>query len=212
MAGRSSLIFSTWDLTGGRVKRVLKFEVLGALLLMGAGWWIAGCKSTPDLSAADAQKLVQSYLDQQPPTNFIINVNEIGLKQGFDAKYWKLTKVYPNKKWADYDLTDDGKKLVTLNGGGTTIQWRPDDLGKGHFYVTTVQTYHPKVKEVSDPQDDIVPGVDTAKSAKITEDADFTGVPDPLQQIAHNPGNVLSSRRTVDFALDGGSWKVHDVH
>jgi hypothetical protein len=212
MAGRSSLIFSTWDLTGGRVKRVLKFEVLGALLLMGAGWWIAGCKSTPDLSAADAQKLVQSYLDQQPPTNFIINVNEIGLKQGFDAKYWKLTKVYPNKKWADYELTDDGKKLVTLNGGGTTIQWRPDDLGKGHFYVTTVQTYHPKVKEVSDPQDDIVPGVDTAKSAKITEDADLTGLPDPLQQIAHNPGNVLSSRRTADFALDGGSWKVHDVH
>ena len=62
MAGRSSLIFSTWDLTGGRVKRALKFEVLGALLLMGAGWWMAGCKSAPDLSKADAQKLVQSYL------------------------------------------------------------------------------------------------------------------------------------------------------
>lgn len=194
------------------MKTALKFEVLGALLLMGAGWWMAGCKSTPDLSKADAQKLIQSYLDQQPATNFIINVNEIGLKQGFDAKYWKLTKVYPNKKWADYDLTDDGKKVMTLNGGGTTIQWRPDDLGKGHFYVTTVQTYHPKVKEVGDPQDDIVPGVDTAKSAKFTEDADFTGVPDTLQQIAHNPGNVLSSRRTADFALDDGNWKVHDVH
>ena len=60
------------------MKRALKFEVLGALLLMGAGWWIAGCKSAPDLSKADAQKLVQSYLDQQPPTSFILNVNEIG--------------------------------------------------------------------------------------------------------------------------------------
>ena len=194
------------------MKTALKFEVLGALLLMGAGWWIAGCKSAPDLSKADAQKLVQSYLDQQPAATFIINVNEIGLKQGFDAKYWTLAKVYPNKKWADYDLTDDGKKLVTLNGGGTTIQWRPDDMGKAHFYVTTVQTTHPKVKEVTDPQDDIVPGVDTAKSAKYTEDVNLEGIPDPLQQIAHTTGNVLSSRRTADFALDGGNWKVHDVH
>jgi hypothetical protein len=212
MAGQSSSIVSTWDLTGGRVKRALKFEVLGALLLMGAGWWIAGCKSAPDLSKADAQKLVQSYLDQQPPASFIINVNEIGLKQGFDAKYWKLTKVYPNKKWADYDLTDDGKKLVTLNGGGTTIQWRPDDLGKAHFYVTTVATGHGKVKDLQDPQDDIVPGVDTAKSAVFIEDVDLAGLPDPMQQMAHNPGNVLSSKRHADFALDGGNWKVHDVH
>jgi hypothetical protein len=212
MTGRSSLIFLAWDLTGGRVKRALKFEVLGALLLMGAGWWIAGCKSTPDLSKADAQKLVQSYLDQQPAETFIINVDERGLKQGFDAKYWKLTKVYPNKKWADYDLTDDGKKLVTLNGGGTTIQWRPDDMGKAHFYITTVATGHPKVKDVQDPQDDIVPGVDTAKSAVFHEDVDLTGLPDPLQEMAHNTGNVLSSKRHADFALDGGNWKVHGVH
>lgn len=194
------------------MKRALKFEVLCALLLMGAGWWLAGCKSTPDLSKADVQKLVQSYLDQQPPASFIINVNESGLKQGFDAKYWKLTKVYPNKKWADYDLTDDGKKVVTLNGGGTTIQWRPDDMGKGHFYVTTVATSHGKVKDVQDPQDDIVPGVDTAKSAVFIEDVDLAGLPDPLQQMAHNQGNVLSSKRHADFALEGGNWKVHDVH
>jgi hypothetical protein len=194
------------------VKKLLKLQVLGALLLMGAAWWMAGCKSTPALSQADAQKMIQGYLDQQPAENFIINVNETGLKQGFDAKYWKLTKVYPNKRWADYDLTDDGKKLVTLNGGGTTIQWRPDDMGKGHFYVTTVATAHPKVKDVQEPQDDIVPGVDTAKSAVFTQNVDLTGLPEPLQTIAHNPGNVLSSRRHADFALDGGNWKVHDVH
>ena len=194
------------------MKKALKFQVLGALLLMGAGWWFTGCKSAPDLSKADAQKMIQAYLDQQPAETFIINVNETGLKQGFDAKYWKLTKVYPNKRWADYDLTDDGKKLVTLNGGGTTIQWRPDDTGKGHFYVTTVATSHPKVKDVQDPQDDIVPGVDPAKSAVFVEDVNLSGLPDPLQEMAHNTGNVLSSRRHADFALDGGNWKVHDVH
>ena len=190
----------------------LKCKVLCALLVIGAGWWVMGCKSAPALSQADAQKLIQAYYDQQPPTSFVINVNDTGLKQGYDAKYWKLTKVYPNKRWADYDLTDEGKKVLTLNGGGTTIQWRPDDQGEGHFYVTTVATNHPKVKEVEDPQDDIVPGVDTAKSTRFTEDANLGGLPDPLQQMAHNVGNVLSSRRTADFALEGGSWKVHDVH
>jgi hypothetical protein len=211
MAGQISCN-TTNQSTGGSVKKALKLQALGALLLMGAGGWIAGCKSKPELSQADAQKLIQAYYDQQPPTTFIISVNETGLKQGFDAKYWKLVKVYPNKRWADYELTDEGKKVLTLNGGGTMIQWRPDDSGMGHFFVTTVTTYHPKVKDVQDPQDDVVPGVETAKSDGFTETVNLTGVPDPLQAIAHNPGNVLTSRRHADFALDGGNWKVHDVH
>lgn len=187
-------------------------QVMGALLLIGAGLGVAGCNSAPDLSQADAQKLIQTYYDQQPATTFIINVNQTGLKQGYDAKYWKLTKVYPNKRWADYDLTDDGKKILTLNGGGTTIQWRPDDDGRGHFYVTTVASNHPKIKEVGDPQDDVVVGVDKAKTAPFTEAVNFTGIPDPLQNIAHNPGNTLTSRRHADFAYEGGSWKVHGIH
>lgn len=194
------------------MKKGLKFQVLGALLIMGAGFGVTGCKSAPALSQDDAQKMVQAYYDLQPASGFIINVNETGLKQGFDAKYWKLTKVYPNKRWADYDLTDEGKKVLTLNGGGNTIQWRPDDQGKGHFYVTTVATNHPKIKEVQDPQDDVVPGVDTAKTAAFSETVNMTGIPDPLQAIAHNTGNVLTSRRHADFALDGGAWKVHGVH
>lgn len=194
------------------MKRVLNLRALGALLVLGAGLWVMGCKSTPPLLQADAQKMIQAYEDQQPATSFIINVDADGLRQGFDAKYWKLTKVYPNKRWADYDFTDDGKKVLTLNGGGTTIQWRPDDQGKAHFFVTTVQTNHPKVKEVADPQDDVVPGVDTAKSAAFTEDVNFTGVPDPVVQMAHNPGNFLSSRKHADFALVNGAWTVHGIH
>jgi hypothetical protein len=194
------------------VKKAGTFQAMGALLLMGAGLWVAGCNSAPNLSSADAQKLVQAYYDQQPATTFIVNVNETGLKQGFDAKYWKLTKVYPNKKWADYELTDEGKKVLTLNGGGTVIQWRPDEDGKGHFYVTTVQANHPIIKDVEEPQDDVVVGVDKAKTARFTEDENFAGVPQALQDIAHNPGNTLATKRHADFAYEGGAWKVHGVH
>jgi hypothetical protein len=38
------------------------------------------------------------------------------------------------------------------------------------------------------------------------------GVPDALQQIAHNPGNKLSSKRQAEFALDGGAWKLVSIH
>ena len=193
------------------MKRAMKYGLLGVLSIMGAGWAVTGCKSAPELSQADAQKLIQAYYDQQAATTIIINVDQDGIRQGVTAKYWKLIKAYPNNRWADLDVTDDGKKVLTLNGGGNTIQWRPDEQGKGHFYITTVAANHPKIKEVGDPQDDVVPGVDTAKSCRFTEEANFTGVPDPLQQIAHNPGNVLTSRRTADFALDSGNWKVHSV-
>ena len=57
----------------------------------------------------------------------------------------------------------------------------------------------------------MIPGVDHAKSANFTEGVDLTGVPDPLQQIAHNPGNRLSTKRTAEFALANGAWTVHSV-
>jgi hypothetical protein len=182
------------------------------MLLVGAGLWMTGCKSTPPLSQDDALKLIQAYYDQQPASSITINVNEAGMKQGYAAKYWQLTKVYPNKVWADYTLTDDGKKALTLNGGGVAIQWRPDSDGKGHFYVTTVATTHPKPRDVSEPQDDTVANVETAKTASFTESVNFTGVPQPLQDIAHNPGNTLSTKRHAEFALEGGAWKVHSIH
>jgi len=193
------------------VKRASIFRILGALLIMSAGLALSACKSVPPLAQADAQKLIQAYYEQQPPTNVNIYVDSTGLRQGYDAKYWKLTKVYPNKRWADYDFTDDGKKVLMQDGGATTIQWRPDDQGKAHFYVNTVQTNHPGITEVSDPQDDVVAGVDTAKSCKFTLDANLNGAPDPVKQMAHDVGNILSSRHTADFALENGNWKVHDI-
>ena len=192
------------------MKSGTKIQLLGAVLSMVAGLFVTGCKSVPALSQDDAQKMIQAYYDQQPASGVNIYVDSTGLRQGYDAKYWKLTKVYPNKKWADYDLTDDGKKALKLDTG-TTIQWRPDDQGKAHFYVNSVQANHPRIKEVADPQDDVVPGVDTARSAKFTVESNLDGLPDTIKSMAHNTGNILTQRKTADFALENGAWKVHDI-
>jgi hypothetical protein len=194
------------------VKSALKLQLWGAVLAMGVGLAVTGCKSTPPLSQADAQKLIQAYYDQQPPTPVHVYVDYNGLKQGTDAKYWKVVKVFPaNKNWGDLDLTDDGKKVYKLDDGTNTIHWRPDEQNKGHFYVTTVQANHAKVIEVAEPQDDVVPGVETAKSCKFTEDANLDGMPDTVKQMAHDVGNILTQRRTAEFALENGAWKVHAV-
>jgi hypothetical protein len=36
-------------------------------------------------------------------------------------------------------------------------------------------------------------------------------VPAPLQEIAHNPGNKLSGKKTATFSLDGGAWKLASI-
>ena len=194
------------------MKSVMKFQVWGALLLLGAGLAMSGCKSTPPLSQEDAQKLIQAYNDQQPLIPVHIYVDYTGLKQGVDAKYWKVSKQFPaNKYWGDLDLTDAGKKAYKLEDGTTTIHWRPDEQNKGHFYVDTVQTMHPKISEVSEPQDDLVPGADTAKSCKFTSTANLDGMSDTVKQMAHDTGNILVGRHTAEFVLDGGTWKVHAI-
>jgi len=194
------------------VKSVMKLQLWGAVLIMGAGLAVTGCKSAPALSQADAQKLIQDYNDQQPPISTHIYVDYNGLKQGVDAKYWKVVKAFPaNKNWGDLDLTDEGKKVFKLEDGTTTIHWRPDEQNKGHFYVDTVVGSHPKISEVSEPQDDVVPGVDTAKSCKFTATANLDAQPDKVKQMAHLQGNILTGRHTAEFALDNGAWKIHAI-
>jgi hypothetical protein len=77
--------------------------------------------------------------------------------------------------------------------------------------VVTVAQNHFKAHDVLDPQDEVVPGVATAKSATFTESLNFDGVPQPLQDIAHNPGNKPSSKRHANFELDNGAWKLHSI-
>jgi hypothetical protein len=186
--------------------------MLGALLLAGAGLWVTACKSTPELTQTDAQKLIQADYDSRPAAGAGIYINEIGLKQGLNDKYWKLTKVYPNNRWADYTLTDDGKKVLKLQDGGDVIQWRPEDGNNFHFYVVTLQQNHFRVKDVSGPEDGVVPGVDKAKSATFSETLNLDGVPQPLSDLAHNAGNQLSSKKTADFSYENGAWKLHEIH
>jgi len=198
---------------GEKVRNNLQMQVLGAVALLGAGMVLGGCKSAPDLSQSQAQTLVQAYYDQQAPQPVSILVNNDGMVQGALAKYWNRTTIYPNKYWADFKLTDDGKKVVKLPAGGDKIEWRPSSLDdKDYTYrMVTVQANHLRARDVAAPQDEMLPGVDTAKGADFTEGVDLTGVPDTLQQIAHNPGNRLSAKRHADFALVNGAWTVKAV-
>ncbi len=186
-------------------------QVVCVCAFLSAGLLLAGCKTAPELTEANAQALIQAKYDQTPATGVNIMVDDLGLKQGLAAQYWKLSKVYSNKSWADYTLTDDGKKALTLLAGGDVIQWRPEEGNPAHFVVVTVAANHARAHDINNLQDETLPGADIAKGAEFTEGADLTGVPAPLQGIAHNPGNKLSAKRHADFSLEGGAWKLHSI-
>jgi hypothetical protein len=195
------------------VSRLLKIWTAGASLALGTGLLLSGCNSAPDLSKTAALALIQADYDKSPAAPATIAVDDMGLKQGISSGLWKLTKVYPNNRWADYALTDAGKKAVKLAGPNDAIQWRPEEGQKDfHFFVTTVAANHLKAKDVADPQDDVVANMQTAKSAGFTEVYDWTGIPDSVQTIAHNAINRLSSHRKADFALENGQWKMHSIN
>lgn len=185
-------------------------KTLAVAALLGAGLLINGCKTAPDLTAANAQALIQAKYDASPAVGAAITVDNQGMIQGATAKYWDRTKVYPNKYWADFTLTPDGKKALTLVGGGDTIQWRPESPDDKAFsvVVTTVATSHLKARDVKDPQDE----VGGTKSVIYTEAVSLDGVPSALADIAHNPGNKLSTKKTATFALDGGAWKLESIN
>jgi len=194
-----------------RIARTL--QTLGTLVFLAAGTLVTGCKSTPELTATQAQALIQASYDQNAPVGANIVVNDLGMRQGVTAKYWTRTKVYPNKYWADFTLTDDGKKALKLSDGNDVIQWRPDNPTDTKFSVTviTVVANHLKAHDVSNIQDETLAGSDAAKGASYIEGMNLEGVPQPLQDIAHNPGNRLSRKRHADFSLEGGNWKLHGI-
>jgi hypothetical protein len=183
-------------------------KVFGVLAFLGAGLLLSGCKSAPELTAAEAQALIQAKYDQTPAVGASITLDDLGMRQGATAKYWDRTTIYPNKFWADFKLTDEGKKAIKLATGKDVIEWRPESPDDTHFSLiaTTVAANHLKAKDVQDPQDDA-----GGKGASFTEAVDLTGVPAPLQDIAHNPGNRLSTKRQAEFALDGGAWKLVSI-
>ncbi len=193
---------------GGNVKHMFKMQVLTVFVAVAAGLWIAGCKSAPDLTQAQALTMIQAKYDQAPAAPVSITVNDTGMQQGDNAKYWLKTKRYPNGYWADFTLTSDGKKVVTLSSGGDVIQWRPDNPSDPNFviFIQTVAKNHPKARNVGDIQ-----SVGDTKTAQFTEDVNLDGLPQPLVDMAHNPGNKLSATRMATFVLTNGAWTLQSI-
>ena len=196
------------------MRNLFPVKVLGAAALFGVGLFGVGCKSAPELTQAQAQQMIQADYDHSDPAGVTVVVNDQGMGQGALGKLWDRTTIYPNKYWADFKLTDAGKKAVKLANGGDKIEWRPNSLDDKSYSITmtTVAANHLKAHDVSDPQDEMLPGADTAKGVGFTESVDLTGVPDVLQQIAHNPGNRLSVKRHADFVLTNGTWTLKGVN
>jgi hypothetical protein len=190
------------------VRNAVKTNVLLTLAIIGAGLVLAGCKSAPPLAQDQALAMIQAKYDATPAAGANITVNNDGMLQGATAKYWSRTTIYPNKYWADFTLTPDGKKLVKLTGGGDLIKWRPDSPTdkKYSIVLVTVTANHLKARDIKDVQD-----VGKTKTVLYTEGVDLTGVPAPLVSIAHNPGNQLSVTRQADFVLDGDAWKLQSI-
>ncbi len=170
---------------------------------------VAGCKSAPELTQAQALTMIQAKYDATPAAGVNIIVNNDGMVQGATAKYWNRTTIYPNKYWADFTLTPDGKKVVKQVAGGDVIKWRPDSPTdtKYSIVLVTVAANHLKARDIKDIQT-----VGETKTVTFTEAVDLTGVPNPLVSIAHNPGNMLTSSRTAEFVLDGGAWKLQAIN
>jgi hypothetical protein len=191
------------------VRIAVNLKVFGVVALMGAGMFLTGCKSAPELTSAQAQALIQAKYDATPAVGANVVVDDLGMRMGATAKYWERTTIYPNKFWADFKLTPDGKKALKLQDGSDVIKWRPDNSDDKNYsiVVVTVAANHLKAHDVADPQDDA-----GGKGASFTEAVNLDGVPDALQQIAHNPGNKLSTKRQAEFALDGGAWKLVSIH
>jgi hypothetical protein len=195
------------------VKNSLNLKVFGVAALAAASLVTDGCSSAPDLTETQAQALIQAKYDATAPVGANVLVNNQGMLDGITAKYWTRTTIYPNKYWADFTLTPDGKKVLSLVGGGDVIKWRPDSAtdDKYSIVVVTAAANHLRAHDVTNIQDEVLPGASKAKGATFTESVNLDGVPAPLASIAHNVGNKLSNKRQADFVLDGGAWKLQSI-
>ena len=91
------------------------------------------------------------------------------------------------------------------------IEWRPGGDGEFSFLIVTTNASSMRAKDVQDPQDESLANTTAAKSVIFTESVNLTGVPKPLQDIAHNPGNKLSSKKQANLAYENGAWTVHGI-
>lgn len=194
---------------GRDLSNMKKIKNLIAFAALGVGTMLVGCKAATPLSKDQALALIQAKYDATPPAPFTIAVDNLGMEEGVTAKYWVGERRYPNGYWGDFKVTPDGKKVLTLVNGGDEIQWRPESPTDPQYAVSvnTVATTHLKARDIND----LVDTGSGTKTAVYTEDVVLTGVPGPLQGIAHNPGNQLSTQRTATFALSNGAWTLQSI-
>jgi hypothetical protein len=190
------------------VKNAVKIQALAALVLLGAGGFLAGCKSAPDLTQDQATAMIQAKYDKDPGTVFNIAVDDVGMQKGVHANYWLGVKRYPNGYWGDFKLTPDGVKVVKLLSGGDTIQWRPEGPKDPNYTIVVVPLVASKLKtrNIGDVQT-----VADARTVTYMEDVDLSNLPAPLQGIADNPANKLSTKRMATFALANGTWTLQSI-
>jgi hypothetical protein len=196
------------EVYGGNVKNAVKIQTFAALVLLGAGGFLAGCKSAPDLTQDQAKTMIQAKYDKDQGTVFNIAVNDRGMQQGVTANYWLGVKRYPNGYWGDFKLTPAGVKVVKLQSGGDTIQWRPDGPNDPNYTVIVVPLALSKLKTRS--LDDVQTIADT-RTVTYMEDVDLSNLPAPLQGLANNPANKLSTKRMATFTLANGAWTLQSI-
>jgi len=149
--------------------------------------------------------MIQANYDKSAGAPFDISVDDRGMQQGVSAKYWVGVRRYPNGYWGDFKLTDDGKKLIKLPGGGDTIQWRPEGPSDPKYVIVVepLVASKMKVRSVGDVQNS---GDD--RIVTYMEEVDLSALPAPLQAIAQNPVNKLTTQRQATFVLTNGAWTL----
>ena len=190
------------------MKNAVKIQTLAALVLLGAGGFLTGCKSAPDLTQDQAKTMIQAKYDKDPGTVFNIAVNDRGMQQGVNANYWLGVKRYPNGYWGDFKLTPDGMKVVKLQNGGDTIQWRPEGPNDPNYTIIVVPLVPSKLK-MRNPGD--VQTIADTRTVTYMEDVDLSNLPAPLQGLTNNPANKLSTKRMATFALANGAWTLQSI-
>lgn len=190
------------------MKIAVKMQALVALALLGTGLVVAGCKSAPELTKQQAQSLIQAKYDATPGAPIDINVNDRGMQQGVTAGYWLGVKRYPNGYWADLKVTPAGLKAFKLLSGKDIIEWRPLSPQDPRYAIAVTSLTDAKMKadNLGDIQDD-----GSNKTVSFSELMDLSALPAPLAEIAHNPGNRLSTKRVATFVLNNGTWALQSI-
>jgi len=190
------------------VKIAGKMQALVSIALLSAGLVVAGCKSAPELTKQQAGSLIQAKYESAAGEPLSISINDRGMQQGVTAGYWTGLKRYPNGYWGDFKLTPAAQKAMKLDAGGDVIQWRPSAPQDPH-YAVSVTTLAP-VKMRADDLGDVTDSGDN-KTVSFNEQLNLSPLPGPLAEMAHNPGNRLSTKKTATFVLNNGTWALESI-